>query len=410
MSIKKKIALLLFLLCFICFSLLTFRIIKVNAEVQKQQYKVETATYLDKYDISNVDFSKLNDELNRIEAEVLTKEITINVNGYNKKVTLKDIGIEVDKKSIKEEIFRYENHQDYMDKFAKTSSNKYENKQYSLKYIINEEKTLEFLKDLKTREDKEPQKGKLVMNKKTRELTYEGEVVGYTLDVDKSLEAVKNSIVEGNYSDSINIMGTNKSTTDKYKLINTKISSVTTEFDNKVSRAINLDVAAKSIDGVIVKPGEVFSYFKYAGPFNRSDYVYYNGVKGNGVCQVATTLYDAELMAGLKTISRSSHPDMPKYVPGGLDTAVSQSKNGYVADFRFKNTYSYPLYISAFIKKDKLTVEIWSNEKATKGVTYKLRSVKKAYASYDAYRDSYKDGKKIKTEYLGHSWYYTEVK
>ena len=55
-------------------------------------------------------------------------------------------------------------------------------------------------------------------------------------------------------------------------------------------------------------------------------------------------------------------------------------------------------------------MEIWSNEKATKGVTYKLRSVKKAYASYDAYRDSYKDGKKIKSEYLGHSWYYTEVK
>ena len=99
---------------------------------------------------------------------------------------------------------------------------------------------------------------------------------------------------------------------------------------------------------------------------------------------------------------------MPKYVPGGLDTSVAQFPN-YISDFKFQNTYSYPLYISSYIIDDKLTVEIWSNENATDGVTYKLRSEKRAYASYDAYREHYKDGEKIYDEYLGHSWYYTEV-
>ena len=95
------------------------------------------------------------------------------------------------------------------------------------------------------------------------------------------------------------------------------------------------------------------------------------------------------------------------YVPGGLDATVAVTR-GYVTDFKFKNTYKYPIYISAFTKGGKLTVEIWSNKNAKNGIEYKTESVRNGYGSYTAYRHAYKDGKLVKTENLGNSYYFSE--
>ena len=407
MSLKRKLVIVFFALGMMCFSFLALRVNSVNALIYKNANKIEKESFLGEYDISFVDVKKLDDELLKIEDEVLDVDITLVVNGKDIIVKLSDIGVELDKESIKSEILKFENNQDYYDKYLKYSKDDYELKLYNLKYILNEETLKEFLKTLKEDTKLSPKKGELVMND-NRELEYKGEVVGYSLDIDESFEIIKDSIDEKEYSKRMVLKGLNSYVEDPYKAINKKLSSYTTEFDNTVSRAYNLDTASKRIDGVIVEPGEVFSYYKYVGPFNGEGFYYYKGVKGNGVCQVATTLYDAELLAGLKTVSRYAHPDMPKYVPGGLDTSVAQFPN-YISDFKFQNTHSYPIYISSFISGPKLTIEIWGNENATDGVTYKLRSEKRAYASYDAYREHYKDGEKIYDEYLGHSWYYTEV-
>ena len=407
MSLKRKLVIICFSIGIMCFSFLALRVNNVNALIYRNADKIERESFLGKYDISLVDVDRLDDELTKVEIEALNVDITLVVNGEEIIVKPMDIGVELDRNSIKSEILNYENNQDYYDKYIRYSKDDYEVKSYELRYVLNEDTLTDFLKELKTSTKKSPKKGELVMND-DKELEYVGEVVGYTLNVKESIEVIKENIDEKEYSKRIVLKGVNSYVEDPYKSINKKISSYTTEFDNTVSRAYNLVTASKRINGVIVEPGEVFSYYKYVGPFNGEGFYYYKGVKGNGVCQVATTLYDAELLAGLKTVARYAHPDMPKYVPGGLDTSVAQFPN-YISDFKFQNTYSYPLYISSFINDDKLTVEIWSNENATDGVTYKLRSERRAYASYDAYREHYKDGAKVYDEYLGHSWYYTEV-
>ena len=405
---RKKFIVIAFTICIFCFSYLAFRVVRVNALMSKNANKLEQETFLDKYDLSLLDIDDLDKTLDDIASEVLDIDITLVINGDNKVVKLIDMGLELNKESIKNEIVNYENSIDYYDRYFRASNNIYNTKLYNLEYSLNEERLLEFLKSLKEEVDVTAKKGKLVMNQKTKELNYEGEVVGYSLDIDKSLEVIKENISSNGYSKRMILVGENNYVKDRYKEINTKISSFSTKFDNKVSRAYNLDTASKRIDGSIVMPGEVFSYYNKTGPYKGEGYFFYNGVKGNGVCQVATTLYNAELLAGLSTVTRYGHPDKPKYVDGGLDASVAQFETS-ISDFRFKNTTNYPIYISSYIIEDELFVEIWSNEKATNGVTYKLRSVKKAYASYDAYRDSYKDGKLIKSEYLGHTWYYTEV-
>ena len=410
MVTRKRAAKVFIYVGFIFFSILAFRIIRVSGEVAKANNKVEKESYLDKYDLSLIDYDKLDETLDHIESEVLSKKLTLSIGEKDGEFTLSEMGIGLNKESIKKEILDYEDSVEYYDKYSNYSRNTYEIKNYELKYVVNEDILKTFLESIKSEYDKKPKKGSLVMDKTTRELSYKDEEVGYSLNIEESVKTIKENINDRTYSKRINLAVEELHENDPAKLINKKLSSFTSPFNNKESRKYNLDHAAKSIDGVVVMPGEIFSYYKYAGPYNGAGYIYYHGVKGSGVCQVASTLYNAELLAGLKTVTRYAHPDMPLYVPGGLDATVSTTPT-FNADFKFKNTQSTPIYISAYLDANagKLTIEIWGNENANGGKTYKLRSVKKAYGSYDAYRDAYSGDKIVGTEYLGHSWYKTEA-
>ena len=317
------------------------------------------------------------------------------------------MGIKINKQEIETDIKSYENELDYWTLYNSYSKNSFDEKVYDYKYVIDEEKLNSFLKNLKKRVDLKAKKGELKMNS-NRELEYVGEVVGFSLDTEKSKEIIKNNFLTNNYNVSLDLVGDKITNNDPLKLIDTKISSFTTTFDDTVSRKYNLIAGANMIDSKIVFPHEVFSFFENAGPYTSiNGYVYYLGVMGNGVCQVATTLYNAELLAGLTTVTRYNHGKKSVYVDGGLDATVAVTK-GYVTDFKFRNDYDFPVYISAFVNNDKLTVEMWSNKDSKKDLEYKTESVKLGYGSYQAYRHTYKDNKLINTENLGISYYFAE--
>ena len=115
---------------------------------------------------------------------------------------------------------------------------------------------------------------------------------------------------------------------DQYKVIGT-FSTTTT--DNK-NRNQNIRLAADAIDGVVLKPGEEFSFNLATG--NRTSEkgyqpagAYRNGVlieePGGGVCQVSTTLYHAIINSGYKTTERNFHSFAPSYIDKGQDAMVS---------------------------------------------------------------------------------------
>ena len=410
MNTRKKIAIYFFVLFGLCFMYATGRSLYVNALVSKDSNKIERQTYLAKYDLSLINYDDIDSELDRIEKEVLSDEINLYVNHEEKTFKLYEIGMELDKESIKKELLGYESSQDYYDRYIKKSKNEYDIKVYELRYVLNEEKLNKFLEELRDNTKIVPAKGSLVMNKETRELSYEGEITGYELNIEESYKILMDSINNGMYSKKVTLSGNNSHEEDINKTINKKIGSASSKFIPGTSRVTNLEVASSRIDGVILMPGEVFSYYNHTGPYvgaGSYGYVYYSGVKANGVCQVASTLYDAELVSNLTTITRYSHPDRPKYVPGALDATVSQGD--WIADFKFKNTLDYPVYISAYVSGDTITVDMWSNENALNGEEIKLRSEQVGYGSYNAYREHYKDGNLVWDEYLNHSWYYTEV-
>lgn len=182
---------------------------------------------------------------------------------------------------------------------------------------------------------------------------------------------------------------------------------------SSTSRATNVELAASKINGVVLNPGESFSYnevvgkrteaagFKPAGAYANGKVV--NEV-GGGICQVSSTLYCAVLYANLKVTDRTCHYFAVNYLPSGLDATVSWGG----PEFVFKNNRTFPIKIVAKCVNRELTVEIWGTD--TDGsyveVNYSTGSVSGGFAA-DTYRSVYdKDGNLISRTLEAHSVYH----
>jgi len=161
----------------------------------------------------------------------------------------------------------------------------------------------------------------------------------------------------------------------------------------------------EDIDKVVILPGKEFSFFDYAGPYDKPGYLPFENMVGNGVCQIPTALYNALLLSGIKPTQRDKHGELVDYVPGGLDAAVASSGNNSLVDFKFKNTLKYPIYISSYIDGQYVVIDLWSNKDALEGYEYKVESVALNKLAYEVYLYKYKDGSIIDQELISKDLY-----
>jgi vancomycin resistance protein VanW len=133
----------------------------------------------------------------------------------------------------------------------------------------------------------------------------------------------------------------------------------------------NIKLAASKINGVIVKPGEVFSFNGLVGNGIYKDgfvdgLIISNGklipFEGGGICQVSSTIYNAALLADTEIVRRYNHSvniDQTSYVPLGLGASVFGERG---KDLKFKNAHSNPILIYAAVDGDLLTTTIYGRK------------------------------------------------
>ena len=149
--------------------------------------------------------------------------------------------------------------------------------------------------------------------------------------------------------------------------INTLLASFTTPFNaGKRGRTHNLRLGARAISGKVVMPSQVFSFNDTIGPrlvgtgfqiaqiYVRGELV--DGI-GGGICQVSSTLFNAVLLAGLKVVERSPHPEAVPYVAAGRDATVAYGHK----DFRFQNTNKMPIGIVTMVRGSNVTVQLYGS-------------------------------------------------
>ncbi len=116
----------------------------------------------------------------------------------------------------------------------------------------------------------------------------------------------------------------------------TEFSSFTTQFTNTSStanRRDNIHLVSDTIGNTVAKAdGGTWSFLDHAGPMDEEDgYKDANQIVGGrmeqgvggGVCQVATTVFNAVYEAGLDVDERHNHSLYSTSYPAGLDAAVS---------------------------------------------------------------------------------------
>ncbi len=124
------------------------------------------------------------------------------------------------------------------------------------------------------------------------------------------------------------------------------------------NRIFNLSLAAGRLNGILVPPGQTFSFTKALGDVSaftgyKQAYVIENGKTvlgdGGGVCQVSTTLFRAALQAGLPIIERNQHAYRVGYYeqdsPPGVDAAIYSPS----VDLKFKNDTKHHILIQSHV-------------------------------------------------------------
>lgn len=405
---KKLIISLIFILTII--SIICVMYYNYSFLINKYKGSIYPGIYINNIDLTGKKINELKtvieNETNRIENGTI---IISNIN-ENLKFTYKEIGILIKDNDIEKEIIKYNNNLSFVEKI-KRIKNKSENKIFYLNASYDDSVIDNFLIVLEEKLNKEKTDDGIKVDENYN-VYYDKGTNGFTLDTIKTKENIKKALV--NLKEEIIIASIGKTVKKEVKYeslssINKKVSSFTTYFLNQGNRGHNISLASSRLNNTILMPGEEFSYLKVVGPYGASNGykpapIYLNGVastaNGGGVCQLASTLYMAQLKAGLQTIIRRNHSIAPTYVPKGLDATVYSTSTNY----KFKNNYSYPFYIVSYVKGNYLTVDIWSNENALGGKTYEPYAIY-SNGGYLAYLKVIENGKVIETKYLDKSYY-----
>ena len=138
----------------------------------------------------------------------------------------------------------------------------------------------------------------------------------------------------------------------------------TSYWDSDDDRINNIHLAADKLNGIVILPGEIFSYnnaigerteaagYRWAGAYADGEVTI---EIGGGICQVSSTLYCAAMYAQMTTTMRQNHWFPVSYLSMGYDATVSWGG----PDYRFKNTRDYPVKLNVYYDDHSVTIEFW---------------------------------------------------
>ena len=200
-----------------------------------------------------------------------------------------------------------------------------------------------------------------------------GAVADHVVGVDFDVEALKAAYEKAGEGETFSIPVTLTQPEEtkqslEAKLFRDLLGEGTTNVSGSSARKHNVKLSAQACNGVILMPGEVFSYNNTTGSRSASKgYLaapVYSGDAsvdevGGGICQTSSTIYYAVLHTNLKIVERRAHRFNTGYVPEGMDATVYYGQT----DFRFENSTDYPIKIvtSSYDQggKRKLNVKIY---------------------------------------------------
>ena len=402
-----KTALIISLIFIISISYWVFINIKL---INNYSDKVYPGAYVLNNDLSGLNKEELHDALISLVNDINNKEVVVTANEQKFNISYKDLDANINYDDLEEKILNFGKDKGFFDKINLIK--KPTNIEYNFEVLFSEEKLTNFISTISSAIDASPTNASINIS---GGINISNDTTGLKLNSSQLLDDIKNKIKDMNAPDTVEIAANIDVVEANIKAstlatVNNKISSFTTRYSAGPS-GTNLQLAAINIDNTIVMPGETFSTEKAIGPttiengfVSANTYVGGEVVPGigGGVCQVASTLYNTMLRAGIIPTERLNHMMTVSYVPIGLDATLADN----LIDLKFVNDFDYPIVINSYASNGNLTVEFWSNDTVMNGMTYEAVSVPLGPLSADAYLHGYNaNGELVVNKYLDRSTY-----
>lgn len=239
--------------------------------------------------------------------------------------------------------------------------------------LLDKGKTNLVLDKIASEIDQEVQEGLFEFNPNTKRVSaFKPSQEGRKLNKEKAFQLLSEALVSSskNITLSVEVIRPKVQTEDVNnlgikELLGRGISNFTGSITNRI---YNIGLAASRINGVLIAPGDTFSFNQAVGDITEATgfkkaYVIKEGRTvlddGGGVCQVSTTVFRGVLNAGLPVIKRTAHAYRVGYYeqgfPPGLDATVFYPS----VDFQFKNDTSHHILIQAYTSGLTLYVDLY---------------------------------------------------
>jgi hypothetical protein len=189
--------------------------------------------------------------------------------------------------------------------------------------------------------------------------------VGYAMDYDKALQDLNDQISEGEGWNADITLAVKESHPTKsveelqeYTQLQYHSSSPITSSNRKIpNRNKNIEKAIGFYKGMVVEPGQIVSYNEVLGqrteeggwlpaPIIARDKSVVDEI-GGGICQAATTIFNAAFRAGAKMLQNNPHSWRAYYDPFGygMDAMINYG----TSDMIFENDSEYPMFINTYL-------------------------------------------------------------
>lgn len=335
------------------------------------QDKICDGIYIGSIDVGGMSVEKATKKVKKYVEQAKNENVTVKIDDEKVTTTLEELGYSCDVDSFVEEAYNYGKTGDIIKRYKEQKDVEKKEVVYDLAFQLDKEKVNEFVNEKCTVYDVTAKDATL---KRTKgKFVIEEESNGREIVADETAEKIQKVIASQWITGGIEIDAIMNDTTPKYDssmLAECKdvLGSYSTSFSSSGSeRSQNLINAARLIDGTVVYPGDTFSTSEHLVPFTQENgyevaKAYASGQVvdsvGGGVCQAATTLYNALLKAELEITERYNHSMIVAYVKPSMDAAISEGSK----DLKFKNNTDTPIYIEAYTANRCIYFTVYGKE------------------------------------------------
>lgn len=243
--------------------------------------------------------------------------------------------------------------------------------------FIDENAVRNWLGEIEARVYRQPENARYYFDDDTRELVLvEPHVNGRSLDVEATLQAFMAQVGTPNRSvpfvvDEIVPTVHSDATAEQLGITELITQSTTWFYGSTPERKHNIARAAAQFFGIVVAPGEEFSFNRYLGDVTE-DAGFTTGLViiggrtvegvGGGVCQVSTTLYQTAFWSGFPITERLEHGYRVHYYDDGEGPGMDATVFSPLVDLKFVNNTDHYLLIENYYDEffESLTFKFYS--------------------------------------------------